>query len=415
MRMDGKHTSMWAVWIILSVAVLAAIGVGLYFIVKHLTKCKPDCTGNKCNDGCGKSCNCANGCDINGKCAPQTTPPAVQASTWDDNLTKMKKKKQLKTLLEKSNGQIQGLNGLPNQGLKDNLTEAVLSCVLIKIISIYNTPKDFDDALNNPNMLQYLISIANDCIKANKPDPNVCSPPCKPGDKCVNNKCTDPSTVCRPKCNIGEICKENKCVPPKWTSSFYNTFRDGMISDIEKTSLPINKDIATCIIDGFKSKYSNPQKMIEEDENTIQELFTNLYTKCTKKPPHRPPPPPPRNSCNVTISDSCKSKGQNARNHNFDCGDTITSCMISAGANTSDDCLRQLDDISSYACSQMKRQKPGNPQPSDNVAYCDGCNVCKTIPHKNLPEHTEYSTGCEFLNCAANCGQSVTQLSVGIY
>jgi hypothetical protein len=400
--MDGKHTSMWGVWIILSVAVLVSLGVGLYFIIKHFTKCKPNCSGNKCNDGCGKACPCAHGCDTNsGKCKASLT--TTVNSTWNST-TKSTGKNLLKRLLQNSNDQV-----LNNQLQKVNnqIPESVIECALKKIIDIYKNPQDFIKALTNPNMLQSLITIVNDCMKI------PVDPP-------------DPSTVCNPVCNIGEICIQNGCVPTTWTRSFYNKFRDGMIADVEKT-IPINKNIASCITDGFKSKYPNPQKMMNENPDTIQSLFGDLYTKCSKTP--QPPQP---NPCNITISDTCISKGQDARNRSLDCGDTINSCMISGGANITDDCLHELERISGETCEHMKRYKPrrkSTPLPSDAVSYCvtqqNGECVCKNDIRANVRDGVLWSAGhgCEEQggcyedegNKGLYCNGGITQLSSGIY
>lgn len=429
MRMDVKHRSMWGVWIILSVAVLVALGVGLYFIVKHFTK---------------KSCNCPNGCDKNGKCKVQ---PASANSTWNPT-TKSTGKNHLKKLLQNSNDQsvnVQSLNG--------EIQESVLTCALQKIMLIYKNPQDFINALNKPNMIPSLINIVKDCMKGtpadpnvcnpackpgqkcvNKrcvdpPDPNVCNPPCKPGDKCVNKRCVsvnppDPTKVCNPACNIGEICIQNGCVPHRWTTSFSNTFRDDMISDVQK-KLPINKDIATCIIEGLKKQYPNPQKMMNENQDTIQNLFNNLYTQCTAKPL------PPQNTCNITISDTCISKGQAARNRGLDCGDTINECMTSGGASFSDDCIQELERISGETCENMKRYRPRKrptPLPSDTVSYCiteNGTCVCKNDSRANVPQGYTFSAGegCEEQGgCFEDegtkgmyCNGGITELSLGIY
>lgn len=424
MRMDGKHTSMWGVWIILSAAVLVALGVGLYFIIKHFTKCKPDCSGNKCNDGCGKSCNCPNGCDTNGTC---NAPPTTVNSSWNP-ITKSTGKNQLKRLLQNSNDQ--SLN-IHLQNVNGQIQEPLLNCLLDKIMSIYKNPQDFIKALNNPNMIPSLINIAKDCMKGTPADPNVCNPGCKPGQKCVNKLCVDPpdpTKVCNPVCNIGEICIQNGCVPTTWTRSFYKKFRDGMIDDVEKT-IPINKDIATCITDGFKSKYPNPQKMMNENPDTIQKLFGDLYTKCSKTP--QPPPPNPPNSCNITISDTCISKAQDARNRGLDCGDTINSCMTSGGASITDDCLHELERISGETCEHMKRYRPRKrptPLPSDTVSYCvteNGTCVCKNDSRANVPHGVFFSSGngCEEQggcyedegNKGMYCNGGITELSSGIY
>jgi hypothetical protein len=399
MRMDGKNTSMWGVWIILSVAVLVALGVGLYFIIKHFTKCKPDCSGQKCTDGCGKSCGCTHGCE-GGKCK---NPPATVNSTWNST-TKSTGKNQLKKLVQNSNDQ--NLNS-QLQSVNGQIPESVIECALKKIMDIYKNPQDFIKALNNPNMLQSLITIVKNCMKT------PVDPP-------------DPSKVCNPVCNIGEICIQNGCVPRTWTTSFYNKFRDGMIADIQKT-LPINKDIGTCITDGFKSKYPNPQKMMNENPDTIQSLFGDLYTKCSKTP--QPPQP---NPCNITISDTCISKGQDARNRSLDCGDTINSCMTSGGANITDDCLHELERISGETCEHMKRYKhrrKSTPLPSDTVSYCvtqqNGECVCKNDIRANVRDGVFLSAGtdCEEQgrcyederNKGLYCNGGITQLSSGIY
>ena len=313
------------------------------------------------------------------------------------------------------------------QSVNGQIPESVLTCALQKIMLIYKNPQDFINALNKPNMIPSLINIVKDCMKGTPADPNACNPPCKPGQKCVNKTCVsidppDPTKVCSPACNIGEICIQNGCVPPTWTRSFSNKFRDDMISDVQK-SLPINKDIATCIIEGLKKQYPNPQKMINENQDTIQNLFNNLYKMCTDKPQ------PPQNPCNIYISDTCKSKGQAARNRGLDCGDTINECMTSGGASFSDDCIQELERISGETCENMKRQKPGKGGNSAQVYYycnpaipdptnSDACGTCTSVSDINkIPEHFYHATDCGDLD---NCEDEmyckpVPELSSGIY
>jgi hypothetical protein len=408
---------MWGVWIILSAAVLVGLGVGIYFIVKHFTK---------------KRCNCQNGCDKNGKCK---SPPATVNSTWNPT-TKSTGKNQLKKLVQNSNDQ--NLNS-QLQSVNGQIPESVLSCALEKIMLLYKKPQDFINALNNQKLIPSIIQIVKDCMKGTPVDPNACNPPCKTGQKCVNKTCVpvnppDPTKVCNPACNIGELCIQNGCVPRTWTTSFYNTFIDGMISDVQKT-LPINQDIATCITDGIKKQYPNPQKMAIENQDTIQNLFNNLYKMCTQnpRPPHRRPHRPPQNPCSITISDTCKSKGQDARNRGLDCGDTINACMTSDGA-ISDDCLGSLENISAYTCSQMTRYKPGRHSDDGDKGfyYCNppddnnskGCGSCMFVTDKSqVPQDFPYVEGvlgsdgrpnCTDIN---NCGdsQDCQPLTSGIY
>jgi hypothetical protein len=401
MRMDGKHTSMWGVWIILSVAVLVALGVGLYFIIKHFTKCKPDCSGQKCTDGCGKSCGCTYGCD-GGKCK---NPPATVNSTWNST-TKSTGKNHLKRLLQNSNDQV----------LNNQIPESVIECALKKIMDIYKNPQDFIKALNSPNMLQSLITIVKNCMKD--------SP-------------VDPSTVCKEKCKIGESCLQNECIPNTWTTEFYNKFRDSLFSDpiFNQKGMNMNKHIASCITDGMKRKYSNPQRMAKElDVDTIVTMLKNLYTQCTKSDPHPHSRPhrPPQNPCNITISDECIRKGQDARNHGDDCADTINECETSGGVTITDDCLHELERISGETCHNMTRHKPRrhpNRLPSDAVSYCvtqqNGECVCKNDIHANLPAGVLFSVGngCEEQggcyedegNKGMYCNGGITELSSGIY
>ena len=426
MRMDGKHTSMWGVWIILSVAVLVALGVGLYFIIKHFTK---------------KHCDCPNGCDDSGKCKP-----APSNSIWNAS-TKTIAKNKLKTLLQSSND-LQNSNDLRDlQNSNDQIPEYVLTCALEKFMSIYKTPQDFMNSLNRDKTS--LIKIMQNCMKkGGNPDPNVCDPACKHGEKCTNKKCvridpnvcdpackhgekctnkkcvpSDPSKVCNPPCKYGESCIKNGCLPSKWTSEFYNTFRNDMIADVKQT-MHINKHIATCITDGFKRKYSNPQKMANETKDNIDDLFGDLYTECGQQPP----PPPPSNSCDITISDSCMSKGQNARNRGDSCEYVIDSCMSNVLPPTTDptyeDCLRQLENISSYACDNMKRQKPGpGPPRKPEVWFCaknaDGtCGQCTiSTPENPAPPHVPIGPDCQSLESCSDdmyC-TPLPEFSLGIY
>jgi hypothetical protein len=354
--MDGKHTSMWGVWIILSVAVLVALGVALYFIIKHLKRCKPDCSGQKCTDGCGKSCGCKYGCD-SGKC--KTKPASGSAtvnSSWNPT-TKSTGKNHLKRLLQNSNdlvlnNQLQNMNG--------QLPESVIECALKKIMDIYKNPQDFIKALNSPNMLQSLITIVKNCMKESPVNP------------------PDPSTVCKEKCKIGESCLKNVCIPNTWTTEFYNKFRDNLISDpiFNQKGMNMNKHIASCITDGMKRKYSNPQRMAKElDIETIVTMLKNLYTQCTKSDPHphsRPHRHPhPQNNCNITISDECIRKGQDARNNSGDCVDTINKCEIIGGGTITEDCQDELRRISAETCHNMIKHKPRRHTDEKGWYYCN--------------------------------------------
>ena len=361
MRMDEQNTSMSG-WIILSAAVLVALGVGLYFIVKHLNRCKPNCSGDKCEDGCGKKCStCKTGCDKHGKCKhtaaptekPTPTPTSTGAqliSTWNNPVIQTTHKNKIKTLLSK------GSNGA-NQNLNGPITDSVLSCVLAKIINMYKKPADFDAALSNPAILTVLIKIVNDCINGTTTDPTqgpTQGPTRRP------KPTIDPNTVCDPECDREERCIQKGCVPRTWTREFYNNFRDSMMSDPAFKKIgggtPISKHLANCITDSFKNKYNNPQKMVDDldDPDALIKLFKNFHTKCTQV---HPPPP---NPCGITISDSCKSKGQNKVNRGFlGCDDEIIDCEGGAGGTISDDCLDSLRDIASYTCDNMIRHKPG--------------------------------------------------------
>lgn len=349
MRMDGKHTSMWGVWIILSVAVLVSLGVGLYFIIKHSKRCKPDCSGQKCTDGCGKSCGCTHGCD-GGKCKNPPTSAAVNSS-WNST-TKSTGKNHLKRLLQNSNDQV----------LNNQLPESVIECALKKIMDIYKNPQDFIKALNSQNMLNSLITIVKNCMKESPVDP------------------PDPSTVCKEKCKIGESCLKNECIPNTWTTEFYNKFRDNVFSDpiFNQKGMNMNKHIASCITDGMKRKYSNPQRMAKElDIDTIVTMLKNLYTQCTKEHPHphsRPHSRPhrhphPQNPCNITISDECIRKGQDARNNDDDCVDTINECEIIGGGTITQDCQDELRRISAETCHNMTRHKPRRHRHGDEGYY----------------------------------------------
>ena len=127
--------------------------------------------------------------------------------------------------------------------------------------------------------------------------------------------------------------------------------------------------------------------MVNENQDTIQNLFNNLYTHCSRKPK------PPQNPCNITISDDCKSKGQDARNRGDDCGDTINACMTSDGA-ISDDCIGSLENISAYTCSEMTQHKPGRHRHGDRgFYYCNpavpdftnsnACGSCTFVTNEN--------------------------------
>lgn len=358
-------------------------------IIKHFKRCKPDCSGNKCEDGCGKKCSkCKTGCDKHGKCKPTAVPvptPTVAStsSTWNDELTKRTHKHKIKTLLSKSSNSA-NVNGA--------ITDTVLSCVLAKIINIYKKPKDFDDALSNPNILTVLIKIVNDCINGTTTDPTQRPPTHRPTHHPTHHPThrptptIDPSKVCDPKCNSEESCIKKGCVPRTWTREFYNKFRDSMMSDpdlIQKGGSPISKHIANCITDSFKNKYNNPQKMINDLDpevngpGALTKLLKNFYAQCT--------PQPPPNPCGITISDSCKSKGQNKVNRGFlGCDDEIVECEGGAGGTMTDDCLDSLRDIASYTCDNMIRHKPGRHDDDDRDKgwyYCNAAVPDSTNPY----------------------------------
>lgn len=389
MRMDEQNTSMW-VWILLSAVVLVTLGVGLYVIIKHLNRCKPDCTGNKCEDGCGKKCSkCKTGCDKHGKCKPtaaptaKPTPTPTQASTsstWSES-TKSTHMNKIKTLLSKgSNGEIQNVNG--------PITDAVLSCVLAKIINIYKKPADFDAALTNPAILTVLIKILNDCINGTTTDPTQ-GPTQGPTQRPTQRPTQGPTQ--RPKHTI------DPSVPRTWTREFYNKFRDSMMTDphFKQKGVFITKHLANCITDNFKNKYNNPQKMLEDLDpavngpDAIVKLFTHFHAKCTRVPP------PPPNPCGITISDSCKSKGQNKFNHGFACDSEIVECEISGGGSISDECLDSLRDIADYTCHNMIRHKPGRHDDDDDRDK--GWYYCNSAVPDFTNKHARACGSCMFV------------------
>jgi hypothetical protein len=219
MRMDVKHTSMWGVWIILSIAVLVALGVGLYLIIKHFTKkhCKPDCT-KKCgpnSDGCGGSCKC-----------PQ------EISTWNSQ-TINKAKTSLQQVAKNHVGTI---------------TDDVLRCAFQKIMYKYKTLKDFMNDLNNKKVMPSLIQIVKDCMKISPVDP---SNSCQPGEKFI----------------------DGKCVPSDWKNiSFNEMLKKSLMSNPNRK---IDNEKADCILTKLMTVYPNPQIMVQKQDSTVLNTFIN--------------------------------------------------------------------------------------------------------------------------------------------
>lgn len=364
MRMDGKNTSMLGVWIILSVALLACIGIGLYLIIKHNKHCKPDCTKGNCNDGCGGSCNCD--CDTStGKCKTSSNLSWSQSAKNTANT-------KLNNLANKNKTKL-GLK--PAEVIPTN----VLSCALETISKKYKSLQDFTNALNNDTSLQTIIQIIKDCMQK-VPNPNVCNP--------------------------GEILIDNKCIPPNWNNTLFNNM---LISAFMK-KYTIDNKTANCILTKFKNKYRNPQDMIKENDTIMDKLFSQFNNQCNT-------------SCE--ISDYCLSQGQNASN-SMACQEVIDGCMKTSQHinNDDNDCLMELTNKIKNVC---KIRKP-NPPDSKAVSYCypndikdpnKGC-VCKVAASsKDVPDHYFYS---DDPICAQQkqCEESIScinhiQLSQGIY
>ena len=253
MIMSVKHRSMWAIWLILFLALIAGLSVGGYFIYEHF-KCKPKCKGKKCGDnGCKGNCGiCPSGttCNSNGT-------ECVQ-NTWSvSDITNAN------TIKSKITTQTNGIS-------KDDI-DKYIGCIMIAIKKSYPTTKDF---INDPNIIQNLTNIVLAC----KPS---CKPACSKTEKCISDQSNN-----------------SMCVPNRWSKEFSKKIRGKFVS----AGAP--ESIIDCVMTNLKAAYLNPQDYFSLSNDKGEEATMTIIQKCSvpSGPSGSSGPSGPSGTCNVPCS-----------------------------------------------------------------------------------------------------------------
>lgn len=247
MIMSVKHRSMWAIWLILFLALIAGLSVGGYFIYEHF-KCKPKCKGKKCGD---------NGCKGNCGTCPSGTTCNSDGTECVQNTWSVSNIQNANIIKSKITTQINGIS-------KDDI-DKYIDCIMIAIKKKYSTTKDF---IKDTNSIQNLTNIVLSC----KPS---CNPTCLSNEKCISDQ-----------------SNSSMCIPNTWTKKFSNEISEKFLN----AGAP--KSIIDCIMNKLTTTYRNPQDYFSLS-NEKGENATNAIVSYCKGPSGSSGPSGP---CNVTCS-----------------------------------------------------------------------------------------------------------------